>query len=311
MQDKTLSKNERASLIKKGTHRPRPQKEKLVPEVLSENDIFLKELQIKYNKNINNISKENSEFDYVKVALTEAEQIWANTQILMRTPDYKTMTDPEKVSLIQKDFAEFYKNFPIVSRYMICYGQYRVKAFKKMLIKCNETKKPAGQENTKDMNEKLWVDRQADYVRFLWEEVQDGNTFDKKDSDDIWQQTHKLLTEEFQQFKDLHDMAEKKIKTDAVKHKKELLYEMSSRIVNGQQSLDNANKTSLLNKLKGRLFKQRFKQVITSINSNNETVATCESVGTNDMEKETYDDEMKQSFYKKNYKKMDLDKIMK
>lgn len=271
---------------------------------------FIEELQIKYTKNINIINNESSEFDYVKVALTEAEQIWINTQILMKTDDYKTMTDTDKVSLIQKDFAEFYKNFPIVARYMICLGQYRMKAFRRMLIKCNETKKPKGQENTKDMNEKLWVDRQADYIRFLWEDYQDGNSFDMKDSDDIWTQTHKLLTEEFQQFKDLHDDAEKKIKSDATKHKKELLYEMSSRIISGEQSLTDDTAINLLNKLKAKLFKQRYGSVIKSINTGIQVASTCESIGTNTIGKDIYEDELKQSFYKKTYKKMDLERIM-
>lgn len=278
---------------------------------LSKNEKFIIELQNKYTKNIHIINSENTKFEYVKVALVEAEQIWINTQILMQTVDYKTMTDVEKISLIQKDFTEFYKNFPIVARYMICLGQYRMTAFRRMLIRCNETKAPQGQENTKDMNEKLWVDRQADYVRFLWEDYQDGNSFSTSDSDVIWKQTHVLLTQEFQQFKDLHSDAENKIKHDATKHKKELLYEMSSRIITGQQILNESAASTLLDKLKTKLFKQRYNTVVTTIQNTKQIKPTCESIGTNITGKEIYDQELQQSFCKKTYKKMDLDKILK
>lgn len=279
-------------------------------KILTKNEQLINELQNKYTKTIKKINSENTEFEYVKVALIEAEQIWINTQILMQTEDYKTMSDTDKISLIQRDFAEFYKNFPIVARYMICLGQYRMPAFRRMLIRCNETKAPEGEKNTKDMNEKLWVDRQADYIRFLWEDYQDGNSFTAKDSDDIWTQTHVLLTEEFQQFKDLHEDAEKKIKSDAAKHKKELLYEMSSRLVNGQQVLSDAAAITLLDKLKSKLYKQRFNTVVSGITSTSQTPAVCESIGTNADAKDIYEQELKQSFCKKNYKKMDLEKIL-
>ncbi len=294
-----LSKNERASLIKKGKRKI--QKVQTKEEIV--NDEFLMKLQKKYAKNIEDINNESSELDYVKVALIEAEQIWINTQILMKTEDYKTMSDNDKISLIQKDFAEFYKNFPIVARYMICLGQYSMKAFKKMLIKCNETKKT----DKKESNEQLWVKRQADYVRFLWEEYQGSNTFNQADSDSIWYQTHDALIKEFEEFRQLHEKAEKKVKSDALKHKKELLYELGERLVSGKQSLDNASTISLLNKLKDKLFKQRYNKVIADLLKNiPQLSAEYEGVGTNIDEKLTYDDEIKQSFYKKNYKKMDL-----
>jgi hypothetical protein len=299
-----LSKNERASLIKKGKRRVHQVQTK--EPAIENNEAFLLDLKRKYAKNIKDINNMSNELDYVKIALIEAEQIWINTQILMKTEDYKTMSDNDKVSLIQKDFAEFYKNFPIVARYMICLGQYRMKAFKKMLIKCKETKKTEKNES----NETLWIERQADYVRFLWEEYQDS-AFDMADSDSIWQQTYDALDAEFKEFRELHENAEKKIKSDALKHKKELLYELGERLVSGKQSLDNSTTISLLNKLKDKLFKQRYNKVIGALVQTIPALpAEYESVGTNIDEKLAYDDELKQSFYKKNYKKMDLNKII-
>ena len=320
MQDqKKLSKNERASLIKKRRMKSIYVTDKPVEEIKTLS--FTETLQKQYKINILNIKENNIGIEYVKVALLEAEEIWLNVQILLKTEQYAKMDDDQKVKLIQNDFKEFYKNFPIVSRYMICLGQYSMQAFKRMLIKCNETKKTdlarsSSSEEVKDYNEKLWIIRQTDYVRFLWEDLnsQDG-TFDQLESDNIWNQTHISLTSEFQQFKDLHDSAEEKVKMDKIKHKRELLYEMSERLISGDQMLDNNVSKNLMIKLMDKLYIQRSKKVIELIGLGTkyavkEKEVVTLGIGTNDIAKDEYDDELKQSFYKKNYKKMDINKFM-
>jgi hypothetical protein len=62
-----------------------------------------------------------------------------------------------------------------------------------------------------------WIERQAVYVRFLWEEYQ-TSSFDIKDSDNIWQHTYDTLTKEFNDFKELHEKMEQKVKEDALRH---------------------------------------------------------------------------------------------
>lgn len=316
---KKLNKNERASLIKKRKSKPIIQAEvPVINKNIVQNQVnYVKVLQIIHDKNVQDIKDNQDGLDYVKVALIEAEQIWLNVQILMKSEQYKNMTDDEKISLIQRDFAEFYKNFPIVSRYMICLGEYRSVAFKKMLIKCNETKAPSGKgkeiqtkESQKDLNEKLWVERQADYVRFLWEELQ-GINFNQDDSNSVWQQTHDSLSAEFLQFKTMHADAEAKIKTDSLAHKKELLYELSERIVSGQQNLNDDTAKALLSKLLDKLYMQRSKKMIKELSLiTKPTEVSSEGTGINVDAKLEYDDEIQQSFYKKTYKKMDINKLM-
>jgi hypothetical protein len=75
-----------------------------------------------YRINVIRIKDENLE-QPLKIALIDAEEIWSNVQILMMSDRYKRMDDDEKIDLIRNDFANFYKNFPIVSRYMILYRQ--------------------------------------------------------------------------------------------------------------------------------------------------------------------------------------------
>lgn len=314
---KKLNKNERASLIKK-------RRSKSIVDTATELKItepikpptYVELLQKQHDINCIKINKEDSNIEYVKVALIEAEQIWFNVQIIIKTEYYSKMTDDEKVAIIQKEFSDFYKNFPIVSRYMICIGQYRMLAFKKMLIKCHETKKTdyeGNQQSSKDSNEKLWIMRQADYVRFLWEDIQDGK-FDQAISDTVWQETHDSLTEEFSTFKTLHENAEIKVKSDDIKHRKELLYELSQRIIDGDQTMDKDAFTELMEKLLDKLYAQRFKKVIKDLSLNNvvntEVEISSTGVGTNLYRKTEYDDELQQNFYKKTYKKMDINKLI-
>jgi hypothetical protein len=297
--------------------------EKVIPkETKIPVEDYLKMLQEQYNTNVNFIKTNLAdEEDYVKVALTEAEQIWLNVQVLMQSEKYAKMTDDERISLIQKDFKEFYKNFPIVSRYMICLGQYKMDAFKRML-KVNKGKESTDEERRdeseerKSANEKAWIKRQADYVRFLWEEHQVDDKgepllFNPDDSDKVWQEAHDSLEREFREFRELHEEMEKKVAKDSLKYKKELIYEMSTRIINGQQKLDNSKSYDFINKLKDKLFKQRSKTTIKEINDIVRVLpSTHEGEGINIDAKLEYDDELKQSHYKKTYKKMDINKIM-
>lgn len=312
---KKLNKNERASLIKKARIR-KPINAPIIEELISEDtisekessQIFLEKIKDIHTSNIKLINEMDSNIDYVKVALTEAEEIWLKIQILIQTDRYSKMTDDQKVNLIQTNFSDFYKNFPIVSRYMVCVGKYNLHAFKKMLVKCHESKDKKDKTD-KDSNQKMWIMQQSDYIRFLWESTQ-GPNFDQASSDTIWKETHTALTDEFKQFKDMHDAAEEKVKLDAIKYKKELLYEMGERLISGSQELNDESAKKLLNKLMDKLYKQRSNKVLKHIIKINPDEIAIESFGLNIDQKNLYDEELQQSFYKKTYKKMDINKII-
>ena len=290
--------------------------QELPTEIKVDLNEYINELQKQYKQNVEAIKAETGEqADYVRVAMTEAEEIWLNVRILAVSETYKKMTDDERISLIQRDFKEFYKNFPVVSRYMICVCQYSSNAFKKMLIKCKETKIPKEYENSsdpmakRDINEKLWVERQADYIRFLWEENE--GSYERSDSDAVWHQAYDSLSKEFQDFKDMHDAAEKKINEEKLKHKKELLYEMGNRLISGSQALNYDDGKKLLIKLKDKLFKQKYNNVVKELTATREPIPeTTSGMGTNDYLQALYEKELQESHYKKNYKKMDVSKLM-
>lgn len=282
---------------------------------------FVNAVQMQYKENCKTI-RESEDEKYVKIAMLEAEEIWFNVQVLIISEKYKKMTDEERINLIEKDFKEFYKNFPIVSRYMICMGQYKNVAFRKILIKYRDEEEKAAdlkgkgrpiskmsKDEEKNKNEKVFIKRQADYVRFLWEEYNEV-AFSTQDSDAIWQQAFDTLTNEFDQFRKMHEEAERKVKADALKHKKELLFEMGERIISGKQSLDDERAKALLITLQNKAYKQRAKKMLTQLNSTVEPLlATVEDVGVNEYAKGEYDHDLQQSVYKKTYKKMDISKM--
>lgn len=272
--------------------------------------VHIKKLQDNYHKNIERIKKEiklkeksddkQSTEEYILNALTEAEKVWLNIKVLKATNNeqFSKLNDEEKINLLRKDFTEFYNEFPIVSRYMICLESYNSKAFKKMLIKCKNTTF----NNKKETNEEIWIQRQADYVKYLWEESQ-TKRFTTKESNEVWNAAYKALSEEFKHFKNLHSEMEEKVKKDNSKHKLELIKEMGGRIVNGQQSLDTDDMKELVNILKDKLYRQRYKNVVKEINDTVKYIEpTCYGIGKNEQARKDHDEEMKQNATKSKYK---------
>jgi hypothetical protein len=256
-----------------------------------------------YRINVIRIKEENIT-QPLKVALIDAEEIWSNVQILMMSDRYKQMNDDQKIDLIRNDFANFYKNFPIVSRYMICIGKYKQSAFAKMLVKYSTMTRPINAP--KDYSEKIWIEQQADYIRYLWEDDNDGVVFSQQDSDRIWQEAYDNLSYEFNQFRELYEETETKIKQDKIRYKKEILYELSARIISGVQHIKDQDMLMLIEDLDKKRWKQRFATVLNSINNLERIIPTVVGVGDNYEEFENYEYEMQQNMYKKNSKKFDI-----
>ena len=304
---KNLNAMERSILVKQ-KNRPKNMKQ-VSTKTLTEEEIKYESLKSTYDNNVAKLRDDKDLLDYMKVALIEAEQVWLNIQASMLTESYRSAPTEVKIELIQKDFKEFWKNFPIVARYMVCHDQYSMKAFKKLLISFEKSKESSKNKlREKGANEKMWIEGQANYVRFLWEDVQD-NIYDQKESDEIWKNAVEALTSEFNQFREMHENVKKKIKSDETKNKKELLHELISRMKKGDQTLDGDANVEFINMMKDKIFKQRFNKTMKELVKNIPLVEGIESIGTNDIAKDEYDNDIKQSYFKKNYQKMDIDKF--
>lgn len=233
--------------------------------------------QLRRNKQLNKATKKvvtsNKPVmpkDAMEASIQEADRLWSDLKKrIIDDPEFAKKPDSEKVDLYQKsEFKDFYINFPIVCRYMICMGQFSNKAFKRFLLKCKvmEPQKGKGSEAAED----AWVQRQADYVRYLWESYQRQH-FSTTDAQNVWQHAYQTLIKEFKDFKDMHTEAEEKLKTDKAYNKSMMVKELLQRISNEDQSLDETTTNDLIKKLEECVNEQRKKKLLTQINKDIET----------------------------------------
>ena len=215
--------------------------------------------------------KENE--TYIEKSIRIGGNLWDDLKERVKNdPDFVNKNDNEKIDVYQNsEFKDFYSEFPIVCRYMICMGQFSGKAFKRFLIKCKDSSKNTNINREKDYNENQWIMRQADYVRYLWESYQNQH-FNKEDSNKIWQHAYETLKNEFKEFKDMHKKIEDKLKTDNIYNKKKLIEEMVKRISNNEQKLDDESTKKLLYDLRETLLEQRKSNLIKSIKDDVEVI---------------------------------------
>ena len=202
--------------------------------------------------------------DYIESCVYDADRLYEDLKKrIVEDPLFAQKPDSEKIDIYQKsEFKEFYIGFPIVSRYMICMGQYNAKAFKKFLIKCQNTKSTERKET--DTPEELWVQRQADYIKYLWESYQKPH-FNREHANDIWRHAYKTLLNEFKDFKDLHKTIEDRLKVDDKNNKTSMVKELLHRISNNEQTLDSDSSKELIIKLQDQIFVQRKNKVLADI----------------------------------------------
>ena len=184
--------------------------------------------------------------DPIENAIINANKLWDDIKKkVIDNDDFCKLDDTKKVEYYQNtEFKEFYITYPIVCRYMICMGQFSTKAFRRFLTKSFElAKKPMSRE--KGYNEEQWIQRQSDYIRFLWESYQTSQ-FDKKDSDAIWNNSYEVLKKEFSDFRKMHDDISSKLKKEEKVNKKELIKEMIGRMSDEDETISK----ELLEKMK-------------------------------------------------------------
>ena len=205
------------------------------------------------------IDDENKKIDgVIDSNIDVAIKLWNNIKKkVTEDPTFVKMSDTDKISLYQKsEFTNFYTEFPIVSRYMICMGQFSVNAFKKYLLKCKNVEHDSIKSKERGYSEDQWIQRQSDYVRYLWESYQKIN-FSKIESDDIWKNTYEILKQEFKDFKDLHKNIEDKLDKEKITNKEEMVKELLSRLANNEQSLDDTTTKNLIASLQEKVAQNK------------------------------------------------------
>ena len=224
--------------------------------------------------------------EIIKIADSMYKQL---KDIVKTDPAFTKLEDKKKLDHFREklNHREFMTEYPIVSRYMICMGQYSSKAFRRFLEKIRITIHPPPDKRAKGYMEDQWVRRQADYIRYLWEAYQKGH-YNTSEAKWVWEDSYNKLKGEFDDFRDkyksIEEHTKEEKKTLSASNAKDLL----ERLKTGLQGLNEADSNKLIESLKDKLFKRRFSNALVQLRQvRKETPPVCESKGMGPPENET------------------------
>jgi hypothetical protein len=188
-----------------------------------------------------------------------AEKIWTKIKSLkILDLKFNKKTDDEKIDQFRKQEEKFYKDFPIVARYMVCADVYNRVAFKKFLTKLliNNEKKQKRTNSKEGEAENEWIELQADYVKYLYQEQNKSKHLSTKELQNIWKETYELLKKEFSNFKEIYDKKVKQIEEDKKIQNGKIAKDVLNRLTT-IQSVDNETQYKLYVEMQDTLFLQR------------------------------------------------------
>ena len=182
----------------------------------------------------------------------KANEIWQVLKAYVATnPDFKNLKDQDKLEVFRTKFgyAMFLDEFPIVSRYMVCHGQYSSKAFDRILKKIEKIVHPPPDKRETGYMEDQWVMRQADYVQYLWESYQrrHQNTAERQW---VWRSAYDNLKKEFDDFRNMHKEIEERVKTEKKTLAGQNARELLTRLASGGQNLNPDEQSLILEELR-------------------------------------------------------------
>lgn len=226
-----------------------------------------------------NAQQEKSAEDLTKIA----DQMWKQVKEIVKSDEsFVKLPDKKKLDYFRDKLkhGEFMTEFPIVSRYMICMGQYSSKAFNRFLEKIRITVHPPPDKREKGYMEDQWVRRQADYVRYLWEAYQKGKHYDNAEAKWVWESSYKNLKGEFDDFRNKYKEIEKNSKEEKEILKVSNLKDLLARLVSGEQTLSDDDNKRLIGMLKDQQYKRRFKNTMEELRNKAKVLpATCTGYG--------------------------------
>lgn len=175
---------------------------------------------------------------YIDMAVSDANKLWDKIRDTMKqNKNIVNWDDNKKIEYFYTDNKEFYKEFPIVCRYMITMGQYSPRAFAKYLkLKSLDAKNmPPVEKREKNYVEDQWIRREADYVRLLWKSYRNGNCTEHQ-SKMVWTQAYESLKEEFGSFRKNYKEIEDRLNEEKIKNQQQLTKEALERIIDNKPS---------------------------------------------------------------------------
>jgi hypothetical protein len=266
----SITKNPKGKPIKKNVNKKRGKRGK---KEKGNNLTFeaVKNSYVKNCKRINSTYKDESDSiqKRIKNELLTAEKLWfdVNITIIENQDIYSNMSTKEQINLFKDNgYKEFCDEHTIISRYMICTGRYNMRAFERYLKKSIRFKPDAKQrlENRNYMRDQ-WVQRQADYARFLWEEEQPNTHFDLKQAKLVWSDAYTKFTKEFNNIDNMYQNAEEQVKVEDKQFKSELLKEIIEIDKNQFNKLSEDEQKYVLDKVLRIIHRKSMRNVVNEI----------------------------------------------
>jgi hypothetical protein len=193
-----------------------------------------------------------------------AEEMYKQLKTMAKTDEkFLPLSDKHKLEIFREKlgYNEFMNEYPIMTRYMICMGQYSSKAFRRFLEKIRMTKHPPDGQREKGYMEDQWIRRQADYVRYLWEAYQKSH-YNSAEAAWIWEDAYKNLKGEFDDFRNKYEELKVSTKEEAKKLNGESAKDLLERLQTGKQKLSDNDALILLQKLKEKAYERRHKNML-------------------------------------------------
>jgi hypothetical protein len=210
------------------------------------------------------VTESSSEILTIDEIVTKIDGLWKVVKkYAADDPSFKELPDKEKLELFRNKYGygKLMEEYPIITRYIICMGQYKSKALRRVLEKTRTMKHPPNEKREKGYMEDQWVRRQADYVTYMWEEYQKSH-YNIAERNWVWQQTYEKLKGEFDDFRQMHKEVENKIAEEKRIFAGRNVRDLLERLKTGKQKLSPEDELYLLEHLKGVIMKAKFKEVM-------------------------------------------------
>lgn len=192
-------------------------------------------LDIKYS---DEDQKKVEEFnnEHTRKALTLLTHV---RDMLTKSDEFLDESIPDRVKRMQEhpDFKQFCMEYPIVSKYIIAYGLFSARAFKKYLdwkAKCRPSDsmraKLAGDKRAQEKFKNRYI--YGIYVKFLYQEV--GSYKSIKEVHQMYEETVADLNKEIDEFFDLFDKAKEEAansEKEDEEYRKKILLEQVKELI--------------------------------------------------------------------------------
>ena len=217
--------------------------------------------------------------------VAKASAMWEVVKEYRESPAVKKLTDKQKLTYFREkhSFGMLMDELPIVTRYMICMGQYSPKALARVIDKSARLVHPPVDKRPKDYTQEQWICRQADYVQYMWEEYNKKKHYNMAERKYVWDSTYKLLKGEFDDFKNLHTDLTEKVEEEKKELAGSMARDLLQRIQEKTQPLAEADSQALAIDLVNLLYKKVFDNVMTELTAEYPPLLeTCTGYGTNE-----------------------------